>query len=342
MTAIAAPAPPASRPRPVPWTRLVWVTWRQHRAALAGVTVLLSGVGLYLLIMGVKIHSGYASVTSCHPPGSAACGLADQLFTNDYYPTAQTMTGFLQVIPALVGVFVGGPVLAREWETGTFRFAWTQGCGRMRWAVTKLALLAVTVTVAAEAFSLLFSWYFQPWFAKDLDGALAPQLFDLRGIDLAAWTLLAFALGAAAGALIRRTVPAIAAALAAWTGLDFATFMFLRQHYQAPLVAGGAEASTRGFANDWSWAQWYTGPNGMPVSQQTIRNVVAHAPASVRNAANPNVATAYLSAHHYTQWWLYQPQSRYWQFQLIEGGWLLALSLILLAGTVWLVRRKAA
>ena len=142
----------------------------------------------------------------------------------------------------LVGVFVGGPVLAREFETGTFRFAWTQGCGRPRWAITKLALLAVAVTAAAEAFSLLFSWYFQPWFAKGLDGSLAPQLFDLRGVDFAAWTLLAFALGVAAGALIRRTVPAMAAALAAWTGLDFATFMFLRKHYQAPLVAESAKA----------------------------------------------------------------------------------------------------
>jgi hypothetical protein len=29
-------------------------------------------------------------------------------------------------------------------------------------------------------------------------------------------------------------------------------------------------------------------------------------------------------------------------FQLIEGGWLLALSLILIVATVWLVRRRAA
>ncbi len=341
MTAVAASARQAVRPGPVPWTRLVWVTWRQHRMALAGVAVLLGGLGLYLLIMSLKIHSGYASVTSCHPAGSAACELTRNLVTSDYYPTAQTMTGFLQVIPVLVGVFVGGPVLARELETGTFRFAWTQGCGRARWVIAKLALLAVTVTVAAEAFSLLFTWYFQPWFAQGLDGALAPQLFNLRGVDFAAWTLLAFALGVAAGALIRRTVPAMVAALAAWTGLFFATFMFLRKHYQAPLVAGSAKANTGSFANNWSWAQWYTGPNGKPVSQQTIRNVVAHAPASVQNSKNPNAATAYLSTHHYTQWWLYQPVSRYWHFQFIEGGWLLALSLILFAGTVWLVRAKA-
>jgi hypothetical protein len=342
MSAVAAPVRPASRPRPVPWRKLVWVTWRQHRVALAGVAVLLGGLGLYLLIMALKIHSGYASVTSCHPASSAACGLADSLFTNDYYPFAETMTGFLQVLPVLVGVFVGGPVLARELETGTFRFAWTQGCGRGRWVIAKLALLAVVVTVAAEAFSLLFSWYFQPWFAKGLDGVLAPQLFDLRGVDFAAWTLLAFALGVAAGALIRRTVPAMAAALAAWTGLFFATFMFLRKHYQPPLVATGTTVNTRSFVNDWSWAQWYTGPNGRPVTQETIRHVMDRAPASVQNSQNPGAATAYLSAHHYTQWWAYQPVSRYWHFQLIEGGWLLALSVILLAGTVWLVRHKAA
>jgi ABC-2 family transporter len=334
MTAVAAPA---GGRRPVPWTRLVWVTWRQHRVALAGVTVLLGGLGLYLLIMAVKIHNGYASVTSCHPAGSAACQLTNNLFTNDYYPFAETMTGFLQVIPVLVGVFVGGPVLARELETGTFRFAWTQGCGRLRWTVTKLALLAIAVTAAAQAFSLLFSWYFQPWLAKGLDGSLAPQLFDLRGVDFAAWTLLAFALGVAAGALIRRTVPAMAAALAAWTGLFFATFMFLRKHYQGPLVVKGNTPSYL----DWTWAQWYTGPNGKPVSQQTVQNVMRHAPASVQNSPNPNAATAYLSVHHYTQWWAYQPVSRYWHFQFIEGGWLLALSVILLAGAVWLVRARA-
>ena len=57
MTAVAAPAPPASGPRPVPWAKLAWVTWRQHRVALAGVAVLLGGLGLYLLIMGLQIHS---------------------------------------------------------------------------------------------------------------------------------------------------------------------------------------------------------------------------------------------------------------------------------------------
>jgi hypothetical protein len=338
MTAVAAPASRAARPRPVPWTRLVWVTWRQHRVALAGVAALLGGLALYMLIMGLKIHSGYASVMSCHPAHSGACLTLSDMFNRDYYPFAQVFSIFLLAVPVLVGVFVGAPLLARELETGTFRFAWTQGCGRLRWVIIKLALLAVALTAASYAFSLLWSWYFQVFFTEGLDGLLAQQYFDLRGVDFAAWTLLAFAIGAIAGVLIRRTVPAMAVSIAVWTGLYLAVNLFLRKHYQAPLV------STSGtiWENNWVIGQWYTGPNGAVVSQQTIHNVVAHAPRSIHNSPDASVVTAYLTAHHYTQWASYQPESRYWHFQLIEGGWLLVLSLILLAATIWLVRRRAA
>jgi ABC-2 family transporter protein len=338
MSAVAAPAPPATRPRPVPWTRLAWVTWRQHRVALAGVAVLLGGLGLYLLIMGLKIHNGYASVMSCHPAHAAACLTLSDLFNRSYYPFAETFSAFLLVLPVLVGVFMSAPALARELETGTFRFAWTQGCGRLRWVITKLALLAVAVIAASYAFSLLWSWYFQVFFAEGFDGLLAQQFFDLRGVAFAAWTLLAFAIGAIAGALVRRTVPAIAASIAVWTGLDFAINLFLRKHYQAPLLSTSGTV----WQNNWVLNQWWTGPNGTVVSQQTIRDVVTHAPGSVRNSPDSSAVTAYLTAHHYTQWASYQPESRYWHFQFIEGGWLLVLSLILLAGTVWLVRNRAA
>ena len=140
--------------------------------------------------------------------------------------------------------------------------------------------------------------------------------------------------------LNRRTVPAMAASLAVWAGLGLGTALFLRKHYQTPLVLKGNGPAY--FNPPWVFGQWYTGPDGAMVGQQTIRNVMAHAPASLQVSTNPNAATAYLTAHHYTQWWTYQPESRFWHFQLIEGGWLLALSLILLAATIWLVRRRAA
>jgi hypothetical protein len=53
-------------------------------------------------------------------------------------------------------------------------------------------------------------------------------------------------------------------------------------------------------------------------------------------------AAGYLTQHGYTFWVSYQPGSRFWPFQWIEGGWLLALSVLLVATTVWLVRPRAA
>jgi hypothetical protein len=50
----------------------------------------------------------------------------------------------------------------------------------------------------------------------------------------------------------------------------------------------------------------------------------------------------YLIKHGYTQWTKYQPASRFWPFQWIEGGWLLAVSVLLIVAAVWLVRRRAA
>ena len=139
-------------------------------------------------------------------------------------------------MPALIGAFAGAPVLARELETGTFRYAWTQGIGRWRWTLAKLVLLAVVVTAVAGAFSVLFSWYNQPFVAAGYAIPFSARVFDLRGVAFAAWTLAAFAIGALAGMLIRRVVPAIAATLAAYAGLAFATGLYLRQHYMTPLV----------------------------------------------------------------------------------------------------------
>jgi len=99
-------------------------------------------------------------------------------------------------------------------ETGSYRYAWTQGFGRWRWTLAKLAGLAVAVTAAASAISVLFSWYYQPYFGADNQArslseltSLAPSLFDLRGVVFGAWTLAAFAIGALAGMLIRKVVP---------------------------------------------------------------------------------------------------------------------------------------
>jgi hypothetical protein len=315
-----APAPrPPARQQPVPWASLAWVTWRQHRAGLAGTVLVLGGLSLYLLVAGLLARSSPDSVSS---------------------QTPKIISALVLLLPVLIGSFTGAPLLARELETGTFRYAWTQGCGRRRWAITKLALLAGALTAAAGAFSVLFSWYIHPFIAGGQLPALKPLLFPLLGVAFAAWTLAAFSIAAFTGTLIQRTVPALAASLAAVAGLELATSFLLRQRYLTPLTTyGGVPGMPPGRLSGRSWvlSSWTTGPGGRVVSQ----DVINQAEGRFRYSSNPNAFGAWMTQHHFTQWWSYQPQGRFWPFQLIEGGWLLALSIILIAVTVWLVRHHA-
>ena len=47
------------------------------------------------------------------------------------------------VVPALIGMFWGAPLIAHELETGTFRLAWTQSVSRRRWLLVKMGLVGL-------------------------------------------------------------------------------------------------------------------------------------------------------------------------------------------------------
>jgi hypothetical protein len=326
MTTVSSPASSRGRARmrPVRWRRLAWVSWRQYRLSAAGLVAFLGVLALYLLIMGLKFRSAYDAAAACSPAvGGPHCQAAFSLFDTHYALTGEISAAVLNAVPALAGVFAGAPILARELEVGTFRFAWTQGAGRTRWTLARLALPALAVTAAAAAFSQLFGWFYYPLFAT-ADSAFAPQYFQLTGIAFAAWALAAFAIGALAGVLIRRVVPAMAAAMAVWAGLLLATTVYLRRHYEAQLIARNSGQGAPG-ASPWVITQWWTGPNGKTVTSE-----------------NQIIALINKPQRGYLEWTAYQPAARYWHFQLIEGGWLLALSVLLIAATIWLVRRRAA
>jgi hypothetical protein len=357
MTAAAIPSGrERASARPVPWTRLIWVAWRQQRAALAGAAALLGAIGAYLAYTGWEIHRAYGAYTACVPAsmrvqprgglvigGPGDCAPAVRAFFSFYGSgqgsvlksglNAQTVPFLLLAVPLLLGAFVGGPVLARELESGTFRFAWTQGAGRMRLAAARLVPLAVVLTTAAYGFSALFSWYIGPFVQAGVTGKYPMQLFGAMGTDFAAWTLFSFALTAFSGVLLRRTVPAMAASIVVLAVLDVVTMMALRQHYAAPVVVTGDGPAGN---SNLLLGNWVTTTSGVPVSQDTVLRAFARLPFGV------TPSTAMLASRHWLQRWSYQPASRWWQFQLTEGGWLLAASLLLIAGTVLLVRRRPA
>ena len=107
---------------------MAWVTWRQHRAQLvAGLGLLVAlaaaAFGTHLPIPEAYHHD---ALPDCLPPSARpGCDLIVAHFQGEFGGWATAVRG-LAVLPALAGLFVGAPLLARELEHGTYRFAWTQ------------------------------------------------------------------------------------------------------------------------------------------------------------------------------------------------------------------------
>ncbi len=288
--------------RSVPWQRMIWVTWRQHRGMLAGIAGVLAAVSLFLLVMGLKTHHDYAALVNCRPQD---CGTLQRGFNNTDWPISNTVAILMSLVPALLGAFAGPSVLARELETGTFRYAWTQGIGRVRWTIAKLALIGAVLAILSGAVSQLYAWFFDPARHFEEMNVLDAGVFTTRGTDFAAWTLVAFAIGAFLGMLIRRIVPAMAATLGTYLGLQLLAWLVLREDYPVAINTTNAKL--------------FSGPS---------------------TTSSPWILKTWTVGH--TAWWRYIPVSRFWPMQFIESGWLLVLAIALGGATIWLVRHRAA
>jgi hypothetical protein len=332
----------------VPWRNLTWVALRQRRGLFTGLGVLLGLIAAYLVAMAIIQGNAYAAVSACHPAGVLRCRELKQAFISDYWGGdnsvlqsggAQTVSSLMFALPVLLGAFSGAPLLSRELDSGTFRFAWTQGAGRTRWALSTLVVPAIAVTAATGAVTAIFYWYLRPFLALGQVSEMLPLSFALLGVAFAAWTLLAYSLAAFLGAVFRRTVPAMAVTLVLYVVLAIATATAVRPHYAAPVTVPSASASGSG---GWVISDLVKAPDGQVQSRDDLYQHFKQLPASVQNSANPDAFSAWLAGHGYTSWTSLQPDSRFWEFQLIEGGWLLALSTVLIGATVGLVRRRGA
>jgi hypothetical protein len=313
-----------------------WVTWRQHRLALAGVLVLLGGLSVLLVWQGLDMHAAHTrlGLSRCGPPAGSACQLPLQLFEHQYQSLPQFLPRFVEFLPGLLGMFVGAPLVARELESGTFRFAWTQGTHRLHWTTVKLVLLGGALTLLTLGASAVFGWWYGPW-GPLMGRMVSGQAYEIIGVVFAARTLFAFTLGALLGTLIRRTVPAMAATAAAWVAVVVPSVLWLRPHIQKPLVVpADSNPITSG---GWVIHNWVQDAAGRHVSQAQLLDASRVAGANSRDAFN-----TWMAQHHYTNWVSYQSDSRFWHFQTVEGAAYLVLALLLGTATIWWIRHRTA
>ncbi|GHB75441.1 hypothetical protein GCM10010347_52260 [Streptomyces cirratus] len=118
------------------------------------------------------------------------------------------------VLPLVLGAFVAGPLVGRELESGTYRLQWTQSVSPARWLAARLAVPAAGALLVLPAFVLLAAWVrresLDTWYPLQWNEL---PVYQLIGPVSVSYALLGIAVGAMAGLLIGRTVPAMAAAV---------------------------------------------------------------------------------------------------------------------------------
>jgi hypothetical protein len=235
--------------------------------------------------------------------------------------------------------------------------AWNQSVSRNRWLAIKLGLVGLAAMATAGLFSLLITWWASP-----IDRALSlrpdtsigvvrldPTLFGARGITPIGYAAFALVLGVTLGVLMRRTLPAMAATLAVFVGIQVVWANWVRAHLISPSTARaplgssfnefmisspGSKVTILGtWHQPGAWllsnetvtaaGKLFTGPATKPCLQGTIQQ-----------------CNAWLASKHLRQLVTFQPASRFWTFQWYETAIFLLLAVALAAICAWRIRRK--
>ena len=211
------------------------VAWRLFRAQAVWGAAALGVVGVVLLATGPSLAHVYdASAAACRSAGGVGPACASPTLSSGYTLLQNAVVALVLVGPAVLGIFWGAPLIAREFETGTFRLAWTQGVTRLRWLAVKVGLGGVASLAAGVALSLAATWWSAPVDAVN-QNRFSPSVFQVHGIVPGGYALFAFTLGVTTGVLFRRVLPAMATTLVVFIAARYVTSFEVRP-YLLPLA----------------------------------------------------------------------------------------------------------
>jgi hypothetical protein len=325
---------------------MTWLVWRQYRAQGAIASVLLAAAAAVILVDGFHIASEWHSiVVRC--AGNSACLQQDGPLVNGVVSDLPYLS---LLLPVVLGMLWGAPLVAHELEARTSDFAWTQSVTRTRWLTAKAGWLLLAAAACGGVLTALTTWWSGPINAISADAFTSGQ-FDTQGIVPIGYAVFAMALGIAAGTVARRTLPAIAVTLGGFIALRLVISDFLRPHYiaavttyynvtgsftprgQAWVLSQGA-VSKAGVVVASGWGDLYP---ALPASCQKLLPA-----AGGGKGASLTAVFSCMKAHGWRGFVTYQPSYRYWPFQGIETGIYVLLAAALIGVTFLVIRRRDA
>jgi len=345
---------------------MIWLTWRQFRPQAVVVAAGLSAFAILLLVTGPHLVTLYrdSTLASCH----SSCGAQASEFLTTVNSVAPYhlvyLLGALLIIllPAVIGLFWGAPLIARELETGTFRLAWNQSVTRERWLAVKLSVVGLASMAAAGLISLILGWWASPIDHAATLGSAAgfqirffPALFGARGIAPIGYAAFAFVLGVLVGLMIRRTVLAMGVTLAVIAAVQIVFPLWVRPHLIAPVraVSTVTAGNIQGLGVDPGNQQiqnimvaapdvpgtWIISNQVTTASGSTSLGTVPQA-CQPPSASGPQACFSALAQKDLKSVVTYEPPGRYWTFQWLELGIFLTAAVLLVWSCFWWVRRR--
>lgn len=337
---------------------MIWLAWRQLRTGAVVAVVGLAAFGTWVWATGRGLTHEYdAGLATCKGGG---CSAVMDAFVTRHQGQMLALVVVVLALPALLGLFWGAPLIARELDAGTHRLAWNQSVTRTRWLTVKLLM----VGAACAAVSGLVVWWVGRWSGPiDLASAPSPRLpwaitFASSGIGPVAYAVFAFALGVAAGMVTKRIIAAMTITLVVFVSVQITVALLVRPHlvptdtsvapitsrtvHDFNLIPGAvqldADAPVKG---SWLISKHLVDSSGARVDN--LPAAVLNEPACTR-ADDPGQditpCLALIASQGYRQESTYLPPSKFSRLRWTEAGLYAAATAGLVGCCFWWLRRR--
>jgi hypothetical protein len=347
--------------------RFAWLQSRtQTLVAMAGLAV----VAAVLVMTGPDLVHLYNTIIAPCTANDSCSGSTISTFLQNQNDIRNGLNVLVGVVPCIVGIFWGAPLVAREIEGGTYRLAWTQSVTRTRWLTVRIGVMLLASMAVGGLLSLMTTWWNSP-----LDRVAANRYgtFDARDIVPIGYAAFGLALGVTAGMVIRRTLPAMATVLVVFTAARVSFNQLVRPHLFTPLqLALALDPRSTGFgrtssgfdnlqagspdiANAWIQSVDVVDKSGhaltpeflasacpklgevKPVAGEGGPDVRAKVPEAVHDVFEECITKVSATYHRVVT---YHPANKYWAFQWVELAIYMGAALVLAAACIWSVRRR--
>ena len=318
--------------------------WRQHRGELLflGAGVLL--IVVFLAIVHALLSASYANlgIGACDSASTELCRNALQSFLITYNWLNLVIYALL-LTPALLGMFVAAPLVAREVEAGTFRFAWMQSVTRSRWFWAKVLAVTCASALATAAITAAVTWALAPLIrvaelmTLNFMIPMTFPLFDVSGTALVASTVFAVAVGTLFGALTKRTVLAMVLSLVVFAAVRIPMNSYVRPNLLPPLTLT-APISVNNPLQLVPLGSWLRGTGFIDRQGNTYELLAMVAAPCTRTGSDAAAVARCVDDLGLRAYVVYEPPDRFWVYQGIESGAYVTLAAILLLAAWWHVR----